>query len=992
MKPELESDSEVAKESVVGPDSQAQSEGSSPAYEEMLPEGLPVLEDELGESSEVTVSEEDDEASQALARRLLERPVPTAMRQRLGRLMGFLAKLLFAHVLFERRSVDNIRDADERGTVVYAMQTRSRLDYLYFNYAFLKDELPLARFANDVSLRPLRSLWNWLSRLLRRGPPPPEKQMEALVHHGESAFLFLERPRQNEEEALAYSQSYLYRLIRLQMRRSEPIYVIPLLLVWAKRPDPRRASFLDDVFGTVQSPGFFRKFVHYFQTFWQSFLRFGQPMVRVSSAINLQNFLREYPNADSSDASELLRSRLEEFIGRERRVILGPTALPPEEIHREVLQRPELAAKIRQIAEKEGVDEEVVRQRGREQLEEISAAPKLLTMKFFSAVLSFVWYRIYDGFEVDEEGLEEVREAARSSSIVLVPSHKSHVDYLVLSYVFYHYGMMTPHIAAGVNLSFWPLGSIFRRAGAFFIRRSFRGEELYPVVFREYLIRLMEESYPIEFFIEGTRSRTGKLIKPKYGMLDMMVRAFATGRLDSVKIVPISVGYEKIIEERTYRRELLGEEKQRESLADLLKTPRFLTSKKGRLYVEFDEPIGLQDYFARYDIDRLEPSDEELDALTVRLAHRIIYDINQITTVSPTALTATVLLNNPSRGLDRQQLLYEVGFLLHFLTQPGRKRRLSGAVREALASKESTIEEVLQTQGGDPPVCLDIEGVAGGDEPGPVNVESVMGSAVTGVIDRALAIFEREEQIHIRKEDDETFYSLEENHRLELSYYRNTLIQHFVPEGLLATAILRFDETTIDLKELMEETRFLSRLFKYEWIYEERAEFENVFMRTVRYFATSEWIEMEEEDEEEVSITVATPAQELHYFRRMVLTFLEAYAIVAGMLDELQDGRMEKKTFVNQAIKKGRKGYLRGDVIFYESISKPTFLNALRLLEDWGAVEVQRESGRMRDTTYYAVTDEWPAQKYWSLRKRIDAFVYRDWELRNQIAGRRTKG
>ena len=973
----------------IGSKSTDEQDRRSPAYEEMLPEGLPVLEEELTDGDDQSESDVDESRFDELAAQLSERPLASAMVDRLGRLFRFVANLLFAHVLFERRSVDDIADADDRGTVVYTMQSRSRLDYLYFNYAFLEHDLPLARFANGVSLRPLRRMWSSIRRFFKRQAPSHEDQMEALVGDGESAFLFLERPRQDTEEALEYSQSYLYRLIRLQRRQSKPIYVTPLLLVWEKRPEPQRASFLDDIFGTVQSPGFFRKLVHYVQTFWQSFLRFGQPVVQVSSAINLKDFLREYPSADSSDASELLRSRLEDFIERERRVILGPTAVSKDSIQKEVLNRPELVDTIQRLAQEQDVDEQQLRDRARDQLDEIAAEPSLLTMKFFSSILSFVWYRIYDGFEIDEQGLEVVREAARDSSIVLVPSHKSHIDYLVLSYVFYHYGMMTPHIAAGANLSFWPLGPLFRRAGAFFIRRSFRGEDLYPVVFREYLIRLMERSYPVEFFIEGTRSRTGKLIKPKYGMLDMIVRAFAAGRLDSVKIVPISVGYEKIIEEGSFRRELLGEEKESESITDLLKTPRFLTSKKGRLYVEFDDPIDLDDYFDRYDIDRLEPDDENLDPLTVRLAHRIIYDINQITTVSPTALAATVLLNNPTRGLERSQFLLEIGFLIHFLTQPGRKIRLSGALREALAAHRSTIDATRPDEPPTPKVSLHQRNAS--TTPDSDSIESAMGDAVSDVIDRALAIFDKEEQIIIRREDDQRFYGLDDDHRLELAYYRNTMIQHFVPEGLLATAILRFDGPDIALDELMEETRFLSRLFKYEWIYEERAEFENVFMRTLQYFASSQWIELAEDDDGHIeSVAVVEPATELNYLRRMILTFLEAYAIVAKMLDELQEGRIEKKDLVEQAIKRGRKGYLRGDIIFYESISKPTFINALQLLRDWDVIEKQRESGPVRETTYYALTGEWPAEKYWHFQNRIDAFIYRDWDLRNQIAGRRS--
>ncbi|MBA2663371.1 MAG: 1-acyl-sn-glycerol-3-phosphate acyltransferase [Bradymonadaceae bacterium] len=969
MKPKSETND--SKESAATP-------GGAPLEERldsMLPEGLPMLEGGLAESSEAEVASTAI-ARHALAEKLRAGIQPSAMLTKMSRVLRFIGRLLFAHVLFEQRCVDNIRDADRRGNVVYVMQTRSLLDYLYFNYAFLQHDLPIARFANSMNINWLRGFSFWLGNLFRRGSKErSEIQMEALASHGEPVFLFLEKARQEADEAVDFSQKYLLRLIRAQRASAEPVYAIPMLLVWEKRPDPRRAGFLDDVFGTVQSPGFFRKFLYYFQTVWQSFLKFGQPMVQVSSGINLREFLREYPNAGSSDAAELLRDRLNEHIRQERQVVLGPTGVSRETIYKELIARPELTDTIKRVAAEEAVSEELIRKRARKQYDEIASEPSLLMLKIFNSVLSLVWYRIYDGFEVDHEGLEAVREAAKSSSVVLIPSHKSHIDYLVISYIFYQYGLTPPHIAAGVNLSFWPMGWIFRRAGAFFLRRSFKGDELYPVVFREYLIRLMEEGYPIEFFIEGTRSRTGKLIKPRYGMLDMMIRAYVSGRIESLKFVPISVGYEKIIEERSYRRELLGEEKEKESLTGLLKTPKLLASKYGRLYVEFDEPIDLGEYLEKYGVQRHRAEAAELDALTVRLAHRIIFDINRVTTVSPTALAATVLLNNPVRGTDRLRFLQEVGFLLHFLTQPGRTARLSGTLRDALSAKRTVIKRLEQAQrlsdGGEAAL---IEGAARG----PVSVEAVMGEAVASIMDSALAIFAANKQVVITREGDETFFSMDENARLDLSYYRNTLVHYFVPEALLATAILRFQATTIDHGELMAETLFLSRLFKYEWIYAERAEFENVFGRTLAYFEASSWVKIEG-DEADLGrrVVVAEPAAELEFFRRMVLTFLEAYAIVASFLPELGQRPIEHGELVKAAIKQGKNDFLRGRIIFYESLSKPTFVNALRLLVDWGVLEKRVEPGRKRETVYYALAETWrESDQHLELVAKLNAFVY----------------
>ncbi|QDG51022.1 hypothetical protein FIV42_09845 [Persicimonas caeni] len=955
--------------------------------ESMLPEGLPRLDEE----SEVEVDDAQAlvERHAALAEQLRERPHKSAMLRTLGRLLRLIGSVLFAHVLFGQRNADNIRDAAKRGTPVYVMQSRSFLDYLYFNYAFLKHDLPLAQYANGVSTMWVRGPLAWLKGLFRRGPSEkPEEQVQALVKNDEAVFIFLEKPRKEPDENLEFSQKYLTRLIHAQKQVDEPIYVLPMLLIWEKRPDPKRAGFIEDIFGTAQRPGFFRKFVGFFQTFWQSFLRLGQPMVQISTTLNLHEFLREYPNAGSADASELLRGRLLDYLDQERHVILGPTGEPVDKLYKELINRPALTNAVHEIAAEEDVSEDQIRKRAKKQFEEIAATPSLLMLKLFSSVLSFVWYRIYDGFEVDIEGFEKVREAARESSIVLIPSHKSHIDYLVLSYIFYNYGMIAPLIAAGVNLSFWPLGPLFRRAGAFFIRRSFRGEKLYPVVFREYLIRQMEEGYPIEFFIEGTRSRTGKLIKPKYGMLDMIIRAFTSGRIDSVKMVPISVGYEKIIEERSYRREVLGAEKEKESLTGLLKTPKFLTSKYGRLYIEFSEPIDLGSYLDKYDIDRLRPEEDDLDDLTVRLAHRIIYDINHVATVTPSSLTATVLLNNPVRGTDRRRFLHEVGFLLYFLTHRFESTRLSRTLREGLEENKKALDRLKERQPS--PALLsrpertpdaDENGAGSAKAPptmaddGPVRIETVMGEAVSTVIEEAIGLFEDNDQVVIEKTDEDVFYSVPEESRLELAYYRNNIVHYFVPEALLATAIRRFDAPEVPLEPLMEETRFLSRLFKYEWIYEERAEFENVFLRTLAYFEHAGWVSADEISDDTLQVDIPKPfPPELGFFRRLVLSFLEAYALTAELLEEME-GVWEREDLVKKALKRARNDYLRGRILYYETLSKPTFKNAVRLFEDWGVIERQKDA--KKGSAYcYRLVDDWEGDKLADLQSHLRAFVY----------------
>ena len=923
----------------------------------------------------------------ALAKRLVDSPHPTSMLEKFGWVVRLIARFLFAHVLFERRCVDNLKDANDRGAVVYVMQSRSLLDYLYFNWAFHQHGIRLARFSNGVRTTWLRGFFAWFASLFRRKAAEKDEELvQALVANDEPVFLFLEQPKSSPEDNVEYSQKYLYRLIRAQKAAGHEIFVVPMLVVWERRPDAKHATIVEEVFGTVQSPGFFRKFFYWFQTIWQSFLKFGQPIAQVSTGISLLQFLREYPGADSADASELLRERLIEHVGQERHVILGPQSDPPQTLWKSISQQPELLEAVREVSNDEDIPEEEALARARAQFDEIAAAPNLLMLKILSAILSQVFYRIYDGFEVDEEGLERVRDAARTSSIVLIPSHKSHIDYLIISYIFYHYGLIAPLIAAGVNLSFWPLGWIFRRAGAFFIRRSFKGESLYPAVFREYLVKIMEEGYPIEFFIEGTRSRTGKLIKPKYGMLEMIVRAYAAGRLDSVKLVPISVGYERIIEERAYKTELLGAEKEKESLGGLLRTPRFLASKYGRLYIEFDQPVDVGEYLRKYELDRLDAAElpersDDLEALVVRLGHRIIYDINRVTTVTPTALCAMVLLSNEARGLDRHRFLGEVGFLLRFLSETEREVRLSRTLRDAIFSRAASIQR-LESEDARRRLKSDTTRSTERN----LAIESVLGNAAAEVIDEALELFGKNDQIDVEKEDGEIFYSVPEDARLELSYYRNTIVHHFVPEGLLAAAIASFRSRRIDLAELMRETLFLSRLFKYEWIYEERAEFRNVFLRTLRYFETSGWIELVGEsarpagDErpmgQQVCVSDPLPA-EIQFFRRQVLTFLEAYTIVAGFAGELVEEEWEQGELLKTVLGRARNDYRRGSVMYWESLSKPTYENALRLMSDWGVVERRWDDSRKK-TTYRVVATQTEGAEppHLELLRHLEAFTY----------------
>jgi len=898
-------------------------------------------------------------AAAAFARHQL--PQRGAMARKLSWLVTTVLGWVFTRVDFGERPQETIKAASDAGQIVYVFHTRSALDYIYFNWALIQHKLPLSSFVNDLSMMVLHPVRVYIRHLLhRRSRRQRDYQLAAFDYHlgcGDPLGIFLNKPRSDTDENLQFSQSYLVRLMEVHQRTEKPVLVLPLLVVWDKRPDSSQPTLVDEFFGSSQSPGFFRKAFQFLNMSWQSFFVFGTPIVTVGEPVQLNEFRTEYPEADMAEAAELLRDRLESAIAQERQVIMGPPLKQNRAIKAEVMRKPDLVDQMREVASQEGVSELEIRRRGAEQLDEIAADFNLLGIKTLGAILSPIFYLIYRGFHVDEEGLHRLRATARDSRVILVPSHKSYIDFLVLSYVFYQRGLIPPHIAAGVNLSFWPLGPLFRRCGAFFLRRSFKGDPIYGSIFKTYVVKLLEEGFMIEFFPEGTRSRTGKLIKPRYGMVRMIIDAFVAGRFEKLVFQPISIGYEKIIEGGSYAKEAMGAgEKKQESATALIKASTVLTSNYGRVYIEFAEPLSLTDYMARYQVDRDAPQEEALQRLTVRLAHRIMYDIAEVTPVTPSALAALVLLVAPGRGIGAQRMLVETGFLLRFLLGPGSGARLTTPLNEALAHNVEA--ELLQ-------------GLRSGTLPMPATPEArqeeqiILGRAIEHVIHQTLLLLKQNNLVEIREVHDEKFYGLSDKQRLDLNYYRNNIVHFFVQQGILAAAIVRESEAIFELtmEEAKERSLFVSKLFKFEFFYKERSiteveqtQFQSSFGQAVEAFVANGWIEV---DEEAGVIRIPDPVPAgLEYMRTIMLPYLEPYHFVArhmdmiANLDEKSDG-YDQKEFIKELLKRGELAHLQGEVQYNELLSRPSFENVLTLILDLGLLEPRRKEGKRGKSTTF---------------------------------------
>jgi glycerol-3-phosphate O-acyltransferase len=511
---------------------------------------------------------------------------------------------------------------------------------------------------------------------------------------------------------------------------------------------------------------------------------------------------------------------------------------------------------------------------------------------------------MYDGVILDKEGLERVRRAAGDSSLVLLPSHKSHVDYLVLSDMLYANAMMPPLIAAGENLSFWPIGPVLRRAGAFFIRRSFKGDPLYPALVEAYMRKLLAEGFTTEFFLEGGRSRTGKALPPRYGLLSMVFDSARKLPATRVRLVPISIGYERIIEERSFVHELSGGEKQSENMGDLIKSSSILRSKWGRLFVQFGEIIDFDDFLkgtirrsesGLNDFDDLSPGERR--AAVRALAHKVMYEINEVTVVTPAALVATSLLSHQKRGLTKSGLIMICEDLL-----------------ETLASRGARVAHQLRM----------------GD-----------GRIRTDTIEEALRLFIDARLIVAHDTGPEPIYTIDSERRIALEYYQNTSIHFFIPSALIASALLVDREDWVPLSRLNDRVQQLSRLFKHEFIFRTDASFDEIFTDVLEAMAAAGEVEIRDG---EVQATEGIRRQRLERFATMLQTFFESYLLALRGAEIVLDGPIPKKEWYKRTLALGQQMYLAGEIERRESLSKLKLETALKALQDYDLVKLDGET------------------------------------------------
>lgn len=385
--------------------------------------------------------------------------------------------------------------------------------------------------------------------------------------------------------------------------------------------------------------------------------------VRFSQTVSLRYMANEH-GTDKTIAQKLARVARMHF-ARQRLAATGPKLPVRQDLFNKLLTSKAIEKAVEEEAAAKKISIAKAQKNAVDIMEEIAANFTYETLRVTDRVLSWTWNRLYQGIRV--HNAERVRQLAQDGhGIVYVPCHRSHMDYLLLSYVLYHQGLVPPHIAAGINLNFWPAGPIFRRLGAFFIRRTFKGNKLYATVFREYLGELFSRGYSVEYFVEGGRSRTGRLLEPKTGTLAMTIQAMLRGGNRPITIVPVYIGYEHVMEVGTYANELRGATKEKENLWQVVRTMRRLRNL-GMGYVNFGEPIPLLTHLNHHvpnwrdSIDPIEtPRPSWLTPTVNQIANKLMININNAAAANAMNLCCTALLASRQRALTREQLLEQL--------------------------------------------------------------------------------------------------------------------------------------------------------------------------------------------------------------------------------------------------------------------------------------------------------------------------------------------
>jgi glycerol-3-phosphate O-acyltransferase len=686
--------------------------------------------------------------------------------------LALLEKILVRYVKIDEAWIDRVRQAARRGPVVFVLRNRNLIDLLCIRGLCRKHGLPSPGFVAGLPTFFYLPLWLWIIRLFRRRPHDRRRsRLKEIFQAGGSALVFLRRPAvRGALGSRPVKVDGIRLVVEVQRELGSTVLALPTVFLWGedsmKRPGGRRLSF---ILGSNEYPRLIR-------SLWMLIRRRSVHGAWVEKPVDLAA-IRAERGIDDAGLAGVVRAGVGRRIETIRRARLGSLTKPSARVKAEVLGSWRLKAELNEIASTDGIPEQEIEPRAREIINKLATDFRPSVLSLFATVMAFVWKRIYTGIDVDKKDLDNLREAVGKGPLLLLPTHKSHIDYIVISQVMRDANIMMPHIAAGENLSFWPLGWLFRSSGAFFIRRKFINDRFYTAVVNGYIRRLIQSGLAIEVFIEGTRSRTGKLLRPKLGMLEMALRAMVTTPRQRLQVMPVFIGYEQVIEESAYVRESEGKPKKKENVARLIKSTSVLFHRYGRLHVRTGEVFDIADMIETGGWSRQDLEDSHVRrGVALDIALRTLREINRVSVATPSAVLSTVLLTAPGPRIERSDLRRQAIWLTDLLKAIG-----------------ATLADPVERWSGE--AASPSEG---------------------DTLDQAIDAFVKGNRIEAS--EDDVVYEVPAAQRLPLDYYKNNIIHFFVPAALVAASCASSDDDRVSMEAIREDLSLASRLYHWEFL------------------------------------------------------------------------------------------------------------------------------------------------------------------------------
>jgi glycerol-3-phosphate O-acyltransferase len=538
---------------------------------------------------------------------------------------------------------------------------------------------------------------------------------------------------------------------------------------------------------------------------------------------------------------------------------------------------------VQRLADSEGKPVKRMQQRTKRYLKEIAAQHSPYVIDLVNHVTQILIRTAHQSVDYSSTELREVFALGESDPLVFLPSHKSNFDHLVLQHVLFENGLPLNHTAGGINMNFFLVGPLLRRSGIFFIRREFKKNEPYKFVLRQYLDYLLEKRFALEWYIEGGRSRTGKLREPRLGLLSYVTDSYQRGIVEEVILVPVSINYDQIADVGSYAAEQRGREKQKESLMWAVKFITGLRRRHGSIHIRFGRPLPISTRIGRDD-DLASP--EGLLALP-KVAFEVSTRINDATPITTTGLTTLALLSAGSRGFTLDEVMGILDPFLEFIQDRALPTTFGWALsRDAVLSGLEALE-------------------------------------ANGVVERTEGL-------------TETLWSIGPEEYLEAAYYRNTIIHFFVPIGIteLALALGVVEGGAMDEDAVIERAFELRDLLKFEFFFSSKKEYaDEIRMELDRY-------RIDGTAPPEAPVVVDVAAMQPAKSPIVLRPFLEAYFVVASALMTFGDEPTTSKALEKASLPMGEQLYHRGEIKNHEAVSTTLFSSGVELAENRGLLDL----------------------------------------------------